>query len=418
MMTGTTNVAENPSFPARRRSLGLLILLLCLIEEGGAYLVGRYLESKGIFYRPVVADAATYLSTRDPVLGWPSPSRFGTGEIDAIGSRIVPAYPDPNTPAIASLYGDSFTWGHSVGPEDAWGNVLAKRLGARVHNFGVGGYSTAQAYLRFCQNSKDTAPVVILCHLSENILRNLNQFRDLLYPGQGQSFAPRFVFEGEDRLREIPLPSFTEDTYREAVLYPERYLRYEWFLPEGPSGVTRLRFPFGLSLWRVRKHFYFYAAWRREPWYADFYRPDHPAGGLELTAHILAHFYREASAQGRQPVIVLLPTGLDLLFFQKFGRWPFSPLLQRLDDMKIPFLSIGPSLLEATGGREVRTLCTGGHPGAHYNGEGYRLIAEAIFYALEAKGVWAEARQRIAALSRVSPIPSPSLEIGESPCEP
>ena len=54
---------------------------------------------------------------------WPSVIRcsaglhltaFGTGEYDASGSRIVPAFPDPAGDSCAALFGDSFTWGDEV----------------------------------------------------------------------------------------------------------------------------------------------------------------------------------------------------------------------------------------------------------------------------------------------------------------
>ena len=84
-------------------------------------------------------------------------------DVDETGSRIIPAYPDPNRfPACVSLYGDSVTWAAEVDNEHAWSNVLSLLLGCRVANYGGGGYGADQAYLRFKLNSRDKSKVVII----------------------------------------------------------------------------------------------------------------------------------------------------------------------------------------------------------------------------------------------------------------
>jgi hypothetical protein len=75
------------------------------------------------------------------------------------------------------MYGDSFVFGSAVDDEHSWGNQIAKRLSCRVQNFGVPGYGTDQAYLRFLHNDADQAPQVILNILFENVARNVNQNR-------------------------------------------------------------------------------------------------------------------------------------------------------------------------------------------------------------------------------------------------
>ena len=42
--------------------------------------------------------------------------------------------------------------------------------------------------------------VVFLNHLSENIIRNVNQFRNLIYPGHEFALKPRFVLAPRLRL--------------------------------------------------------------------------------------------------------------------------------------------------------------------------------------------------------------------------
>jgi hypothetical protein len=72
-----------------------------------------------------------YLSSShiDWVVGW----RPGPEDLAPAGFRRSPAGANLITPCV-SLYGDSATFGHSVSPEAAWGNVLTTLLGCRVDN--------------------------------------------------------------------------------------------------------------------------------------------------------------------------------------------------------------------------------------------------------------------------------------------
>ena len=165
--------------PVWRRKLlfsGILCLLVVLVVESVAYVGVRVLAGKSVIYVPRMADGyPDYLETRHPVLGWPSVEPDADDGRDATGSRFTPAFPDPTrSPACVSLYGDSFTWSNDVEAGDAWGNVLSTLLDCRVSNFGVGGYGTDQAYLRFRENTEDPSPVVVIAHQPENILRNVS----------------------------------------------------------------------------------------------------------------------------------------------------------------------------------------------------------------------------------------------------
>jgi hypothetical protein len=334
-----------------------------------------------------VIDAyADYLLTRDSLLGWPAPSSLGEADLDRTGSRVTPAFPDPERhPACISLYGDSYTWSNEVDNEHAWGNVLSQLAGCRAANYGVGGYGTDQAYLRFAHNPPDSARIVILCHLSENIMRNVNRYRDLLYAGQSCGFKPRFVLNQKGDLELLPIPAIPEDQYADFARHPERYLEYDYFLPGGRSGMRHLRFPYTWSIVRAFWHFHIRARLAGRPWYAEFYRADHPARGLQLTARILETFVEEARAEHRAPLVVIIPTGLDLVFFQKHGAWIYESLLDRLRASGIEPLDLGAGIMAHLAGRDPCALFT--YCSAHYNAEGYRVIATLVHEELIRRGL-------------------------------
>lgn len=361
--------------PVQLLAILVMAALVAAVIEGASYLAGRELERRGVFYSPgEVVDFAEYLSTRDPVLGWPSPASFGTQDRDETGSRVIPAFDDTRE-ACVSLYGNSFTWGGEVDNTQAWSNVLSQLMSCRVSNFGVGGYGSDQAYLRFLGNTGDGAPDVVLGHLSENILRNLAQLRDLLYPGSF-GLKPRFLLREDGQLAQLPLPTYTEEEYREVVARPEDHLEHDWFVPGGPAGIQRLRFPFSLSVLGAFRNFHVQAKLRGRPWYADFYAADHPAGGLDLTAAILVAFRDEALRRGRRPLILLIPTGLDLSHFAEHGEWVYQPLLDRLEETGARPLNAGAGIMAELGARDPCELFT--HCSQHFNAEGYALLARVV----------------------------------------
>jgi len=374
----------------RRRILFTIVLVCGLLAllEGFGYGATRVLTSYGIFYEGH-ASWQEYQQGVDPDLGWPSEKTFGGAMYDAIGARNLPACRDPHQPAVVSLYGDSFTWSDTVGRENAWANVLARRFKARVHNFGVRGYGTDQAYLRFKLNTQDDAPVAVLCHMSENILRNLNRLRGLLYPEGSALISPRFLLDDNGDLVLVPLPTITgEHDFDQLIANPEDHLDHEYFLPGGPAGVIKASFPFSLSLLRVLGHFRLANNFSNAPWFSPFYAPDHDGHGLQITAQILRAFVAEARARDKQPLVVILPHGRDLEYFAADGKWSYDPLLAELGD-ELPLLDTGPGIIAIAKERGLtfEDLFTHGDVGGHPNAAGYAVIAELVGDELVRRGL-------------------------------
>jgi hypothetical protein len=256
-------------------------------------------------------------------------------------------------------------------------------LQTRVSNYGVEGYGTDQAFLRFLHNTEDEAQIVFLNHWSENILRNINQYRQLLYPTDGIGFKPRFIIDQDGQLILIPLPSFSEMEYPNVVYNPERFLSHEYFSPNGPSGIQKLSFPYTWTALKCLRNFHIRAKLFRLPLYAEFYTPDHPSQAQPITAGILKHFYSEVRNRRRIPIITVIPAGQDLLFFRKKGNWPYQPLIDELRHQEVEVLNFGEGIIAHLGTNDVRSLFTK-LPG-HYNKKGYRILAEIAFDHLRDK---------------------------------
>jgi hypothetical protein len=266
----------------------LLIVVLVWVPlfEVASWAATTYLASRGLMYSPARdVDWEAYMRLRDPVTGWPPPSFRGEGETDAIGSRLIPAFPDPGAQSpCVSVYGDSFTYGDEVGPADSYPNALARLLDCRVNNFGQGGFGTDQALLRYREVMRDDrAPVVVLGHYAENIIRNVNQYRGFMAGTYFVNLKPRFVLDEAGALEWVPLPELTAEEFARIGDLHEELLPHEYFRPGGPAGVATNRFPHLVNLLRLRRNYRLRGWLDGVPTYAPFYSPDHESGALGVT---------------------------------------------------------------------------------------------------------------------------------------
>ena len=87
-------------------------------------------------------------------------------------------------PSRIHTYGNSFTHGDQVNDGETWQEYLAARLGESIENYGVGGYSVYQAYLRMKQvESVHSAQNIILNIYDDDHFRNLAAWRRWSLPG-------------------------------------------------------------------------------------------------------------------------------------------------------------------------------------------------------------------------------------------
>ena len=130
--------------------------------------------------------------------------------------------------------------------------------------------------MRFKYNERDRAKVVILGYFSENLIRNVNQFRRFLSRDDGYGLKPRFILENGS-LKLVPLPALSAEEYVAMTRNPGRVLFHDYLLPGGPAGTTQTGFPFTISLLRTFANYRIRAQLSREPFWAAFYRREHPS---------------------------------------------------------------------------------------------------------------------------------------------
>ena len=364
----------------------IIVFVVLAVSEVFAGLVCHYLAQKyGIpLYQPHLTESyEQYQARLNPALGWDA-SRLGKDYYDTSGSRPVPAFPDPNRyPACVSLYGDSFVEGIGVDSEHAWSNILSILLNSRCENYGVAGYGTDQAYLKYKSSQSDRAKLVILGFLTENIQRNVNQFRNLLSPTSQCFTKPRFLLHPQGQLSLVPIPAISKEEYHRLAENPERVFSHDYFMPGGPAGFQKAEFPYLWRIFQTSGILLRRAVWGIQP-YQELYRPGHPSQALELTVAIIEAFAQTARERGQQHLVLIIPTVADVGWYLRHQKWVYQPLLSLLTERHIEYLDVGPEMIHYLNGADPKTLYDFQNQ-YHFNVAGNRFLAQDVHRYLTGK---------------------------------
>ena len=165
-------------------------------------------------------------SKHDPELGWLLPdARFADG-LD--GSVSTYRYEENNgprklinytgQPCRINTYGDSYTQCHQVSDGETWQEKLAAHFCEPVRNFGIGGWSVYQGYLRMVrEEARTSAELVILNIYDDDHYRNLDSWRNIRvhkHPQHIESPLPHLVVNMKTRTcEERPNPCPTREDY-------------------------------------------------------------------------------------------------------------------------------------------------------------------------------------------------------------
>ena len=322
----------------------------------------------------------------DPVLGWsirPN-SRVENDEIlyvsNDIGIRAMRHYDESPPPGVirVAAFGPSYVHGDEVAYESTWEyHIEDLRPDLEVMNWGVNGYGTDQAFLRYQIQGVTYSPhIVIIGFEEENQDRNVNRFRPFYAFGTGIPLTkPMFVLDGEGlRLLENPFESL-------AALADK--------IRSDPNGFLDIVCPYDLFCDPER--------YRTSPWDAiKSYRILHTLafdlqGGnqrspeqlaqeeeqIKQTSLRLIHMFVQSVREHRAtPVVVMFP-GLGTVERYQKGKPPvYAEGVRLLQSQGIYVLDLAASFVEANGPNLDFTHFFA--PGGHYNDAGNRVVSQAI----------------------------------------
>jgi lysophospholipase L1-like esterase len=384
--------------------LGSLALLLALVDVALArwFIEGDQFRGRPLPpFRAVATDAQRAWLARqqdelagravpdptgvfDSELGWtnrPS-SRSADGRVsfNSVAARGTREYARQRPSGVRRIvaFGDSFTFGDEVADGDDWPAQLeAQGPAFEVMNFGVAGYGTDQALMRFRRDGKSReADVALLGMLIENIGRNVNRYRPLYYPSSGSCGAkPRFFLD-QAALRPVPLP-FAERAELVAAIADgsviERLAEHEYWNDHRDLGLLGHS-----ALGRIVCAFDAYSARQPKRLWRD------PSGEpFRVTVAILDQFCREAKASGAETaLVVLFPRQAELESLEADGEPYWTKLHEALRARSIDFVDVSEPLLAAWHPSDGSTP-GGSTPGAIFQGghlsrAGNRVVADAL----------------------------------------
>ena len=164
----------------------------------------------------------------DPILGWSiRPNAQATIEgqhytANSSGIRALREYPLERVSGLTRIatFGPSFTHGDEVSDKETWQVQMEQTSpNLEVMNWGVGGYGTDQAFLRYRLQGQAYQPDIVIIGFEENNLnRNVNRFRPFFHQDTGIPLTkPVFVAESEG-LRLIDNPFSDLPTLKQALL--------------------------------------------------------------------------------------------------------------------------------------------------------------------------------------------------------
>jgi hypothetical protein len=279
------------------------------------------------------ADYERFLATSfDSTLGWTLQAEASDSAINCIGEewhRSVDSrgarvdlvrFGDP----FIAAYGDSFTFGDEVNPEQTWSHYLAVRLNRTVDNFGVPAYGTAQAVLRFERNSARgiVAPITILAIFEDNIDRVVNAYRPFYAPltSLRWGFKPSFRV-GPYGVELRPNPNAGAEPSMAGLRRIARAVKMEEFhVPRKVEQHSLHVIPAAklATIWLDAAYGRF-AHDRHYLW--------HDPEAVAAMQHVVERFTKRATEAGTKPVVVFIP---DVRAISKSGTLPHGEFRDRL----------------------------------------------------------------------------------------
>lgn len=365
-------------------SFVVLSVFMFVLLEGGSFFITRFFQHNLILTPSSFVSGLEnewleryYKTTFDPVLGWRPKAKSSAAKknsagndwsfkIDEFGARENPKFESSRSPYIAT-FGDSWTFGDEVNNDETWQSYLSDMLGSYVANYGVGGFGTDQAFLRFTEELKaGLSPVyAVLAIFEENYKRVLNRFRPFYFPGTGVKlgFKPRAYLDrsGELAFLDSELKSPIYERARLAELIEAARANDYWaeFNPW-------FEFPYSFNLFRAARINFcartsdpsYCQSAKRPTWESPEVRP--------LMKALINEFVQTAESRNIRPVVLFLTHRKRGSYFSFAGE-----LRNMYDEKDVIIIDIAEAGFELS---KFRILPNSGHASP----QGNKLIAKHI----------------------------------------
>ncbi|MDB4512156.1 hypothetical protein N9060_01700 [Arenicella sp.] len=311
------------------------------------------------------------------------------------GDRVYPESPADEEKRILCL-GDSFTFGYEVEDDQTFpshGEQL--RPETEWLNLGICGTGLTQALQHYRKTGrKFGGKYVVIGFMTKDAKRTVNCFRGFVSQDDITPFAQPFakVSDGQFSIEDNPYQEISDyqkllDNEEEELqkLYQLDYLSWSKQRASTNPIVRTLRYIWerrsvdrnvSILLNRTRDG---YGTFRLidDPYGSSIWHPDSP--GFQANAQVFDLFYKEIIEDGREPLIVILPSGRDVEDRHEGRRAAHASLLEYLQDKgyrHFDFLDSLEAIYKDKLSPDPLYVRT------HFNGATNKLLAEEIIKAL------------------------------------
>ena len=245
---------------------------------------------------------------------------------DRLGARQMQAY--AGQPCRINTYGNSFTSCEQVSDGETWQEVLARHLCEPVRNYGIGGYSVYQSYLRMVREERRAPAKTIVFNIFDD-----DHYRNILG-------WQRFKFGVNDVSINPTVPYMQVDPAKKSVKYrrnpcPDKKSVYrltdlEWVARTFRDNVYLAN--------RLRRLADAKAGKPVPP--TDYDDETLNRYGLFATNAVIDKVKQYGEKTGRKILFVLSYGGYVLQQFIDTGRRFDQPMVDHLDSLKVPYVDL------------------------------------------------------------------------------
>jgi hypothetical protein len=268
---------------------------------------------------------------------------------------------------------------NEVADADAWPAQIESHWRAEVLNYGVGGYGTDQAFLRFRTEGTRLRPhVFVIGFTSMMATRVVSRYRRFQEPGDGPWFKPRFVLEGE-ALRLIPAPVASREDAERLLANPAAVAE----IGSGDFWYNRAMFEHPPYRWSATYRFLSCSWFRiqRRHFSRNRVSKDRALNPESESFKILMRIFQDFAvavrARGAEPAALMLPARGDLHAYASRGRAPYHTLRSRLEDSGLSVIDAADALTASSASLDELFA-----PLGHYSAMGNQIVAKALAQAL------------------------------------
>jgi hypothetical protein len=373
-------------------TLALLFLVWLVCDTAGYFLLRWVGSQYRIFWDDAALPSRAHIEafaeqSYHPRLGWDIPHR----KKGPLGGRASRPYQKDSIMKIKA-FGDSFTFCEDVEDDQTWTHAIEEKTGWDCPNFGVPGYGTDQALLKYL-DSEVPSEYTVLGIFDEDIARLMIRFKAFYQRESAVATKPRFRFaeDGSLALVENPFPRAAEleklrdRNFLESVKATDYWAGYysrkgappRLLWPATRTVVGHLPF-----FWEYGKVFLSNklspslesrkAVWK----YHHLYEPG--SDGLRLMNAIVDEFVKTAHARREHPIVIIFPNFDSVALQVEFGHCPYETLRTHLSDIGVTRMDLADVFIGTH--YEQYYLPSNGR---HLNPAGNRLVAEKVIELIQ-----------------------------------